>query len=350
MKRKGFTLIELLAVIVILAIIALIATPLILNVVEESKKKAKESSAHGYLEALEQYQITSQLEGKTQIPDGTITINDLKNYSISVKGEQPVEGYVTISKGGVSDYKLQYDGYYVSYNQETKSGEATKGEIGTEYVAYNIGDQITIGTEKFYVIEESSKYDSKVTAIAAYNLKVGDVCTAYNKCEAIDPSSEGYGLQSSEMILAYNSSSDGYPVYPAYGMLAFSSTLTSGEFSDYVDINIQDYDGPTKNALNNYISLLNSTYNINITGSLITQGQVESLKEDCEEGHVCFKSFVSVGTFWTGFLWPDGLPAYLLKTNNAEYYYFRGLTSTAKHSVGIRPVITISKSDLKKLS
>ena len=165
MKKKGFTLIELLAVIVILAIIALIATPLILNVVEESKKKAKESSTHGYLEALEQYQITSQLEGKTQIPDGTITINDLKNYSISVKGEQPVEGYVTISKGGVSDYKLQYDGYYVSYNQETKSGEATKGELKGNYTIYNIGDQITIDNVSYHVIKKSSSYSDEITLL-----------------------------------------------------------------------------------------------------------------------------------------------------------------------------------------
>ena len=45
--KKGFTLIELLAVIVILAIIALIATPLILNVIDDSKKGAFKSTAYG---------------------------------------------------------------------------------------------------------------------------------------------------------------------------------------------------------------------------------------------------------------------------------------------------------------
>ena len=45
--KKGFTLIELLAVIVILAIIALISTPMILGVVESAKKSSKESSALG---------------------------------------------------------------------------------------------------------------------------------------------------------------------------------------------------------------------------------------------------------------------------------------------------------------
>ena len=45
MKNKGFTLIELLAVIVILAIIALIATPIILGIIDDSRKGAAERGA-----------------------------------------------------------------------------------------------------------------------------------------------------------------------------------------------------------------------------------------------------------------------------------------------------------------
>ena len=44
-NKKGFTLIELLAVIVILAIIALIATPIVLGIIESSRESAKENSA-----------------------------------------------------------------------------------------------------------------------------------------------------------------------------------------------------------------------------------------------------------------------------------------------------------------
>ena len=53
MKNKGFTLIELLAVIVILAIIALIATPMILGVIDTAKRGSAESSALGYVESVE---------------------------------------------------------------------------------------------------------------------------------------------------------------------------------------------------------------------------------------------------------------------------------------------------------
>ncbi|MBR6690628.1 MAG: prepilin-type N-terminal cleavage/methylation domain-containing protein, partial [Bacilli bacterium] len=42
MKNKGFTLIELLAVIVILAIIALIGTPIVLNIIEEAREESNE--------------------------------------------------------------------------------------------------------------------------------------------------------------------------------------------------------------------------------------------------------------------------------------------------------------------
>ncbi len=45
MKNKGFTLIELLAVIVILAIIALIATPIILGIIDDARKGAAERGA-----------------------------------------------------------------------------------------------------------------------------------------------------------------------------------------------------------------------------------------------------------------------------------------------------------------
>lgn len=45
MKNKGFTLIELLAVIVILAIIALIATPIILGIINNAREESKQRTA-----------------------------------------------------------------------------------------------------------------------------------------------------------------------------------------------------------------------------------------------------------------------------------------------------------------
>ena len=52
-SKNGFTLIELLAVIVILAVIALIATPMIMGVIDEARQGAARSSAFAYLHAVE---------------------------------------------------------------------------------------------------------------------------------------------------------------------------------------------------------------------------------------------------------------------------------------------------------
>ena len=61
MNKKGFTLIELLAVIIILAVIALIATPVVLNVVENARREAAENSAYGIIDAAKYQYIESML-------------------------------------------------------------------------------------------------------------------------------------------------------------------------------------------------------------------------------------------------------------------------------------------------
>ena len=165
MKEKGFTLIELLAVIVILSVIALITTPMVMGIIESSKKGAKESSASGYVGALEQYQVTAEILSKKVIPDTTLSIDDLKQYDIDVKGETPIDGYVTIKNKQVIDYKLQFDEYLVSYNSEKNKGEATKEKIKGDYTVYKEGEQVTIDGVSYHVIKNSSSYSDSVTLL-----------------------------------------------------------------------------------------------------------------------------------------------------------------------------------------
>ena len=53
MKKKGFTLIELLAVIIVLAIIALIVTPIVMNTIKSAEKGTAETSANSYIRAVD---------------------------------------------------------------------------------------------------------------------------------------------------------------------------------------------------------------------------------------------------------------------------------------------------------
>ena len=52
MLKKGFTLVELLAVIVILAVIALITTPIIIDSLNTSKKEAFKDSVNSLIKVL----------------------------------------------------------------------------------------------------------------------------------------------------------------------------------------------------------------------------------------------------------------------------------------------------------
>ena len=134
-SNKGFTLIELLAVIVILAIIALIATPIILGVIETARKGSVESSALGYIDAVEKQVLINQVAGGTEIgyPNETAyTMTVLNGFGITVKGDAPKVASVTLDADGsvatTSTFGIESQGtcYAVAYNAEKKKWEATK--------------------------------------------------------------------------------------------------------------------------------------------------------------------------------------------------------------------------------
>ena len=59
--KKGFTLVELLAVIVILGVISLITTPIVSNLVQESKGNSKLIGAEIYVDAVRAALLNSEL-------------------------------------------------------------------------------------------------------------------------------------------------------------------------------------------------------------------------------------------------------------------------------------------------
>ena len=134
-KNKGFTLVELLAVIVILALIALIATPIILNVINDAKKQAAKDSAYGYMDAVEKYIVSSELEDKS-IQDRTYSVEELNSMGVSVKGSTPDNGNIEIKNSSVKSYDIGIDGYVVN-NGEVKKVSTTKSFKNGTAVYYN---------------------------------------------------------------------------------------------------------------------------------------------------------------------------------------------------------------------
>ena len=106
--KKGFTLIELLAVIIILAIIALIATPIILNVVEDARISAGKSETQMIYSGINSYCASSmmeeQLNGKDDIcADGVTT----EEVSTMVNLGNAIVNKVTYNNGKVTELEVE---------------------------------------------------------------------------------------------------------------------------------------------------------------------------------------------------------------------------------------------------
>ena len=119
-NNKAFTLIELLAIIVILAIIAVITVPIILNVIENSKKGASIDSAYGYKDAVQKYYLTKLLNGEVgYLPTGTIYVAELP-ADFSVSGSVPSgDSWVQLKNGVVVAYSLRFGDYVVTKYEDS---------------------------------------------------------------------------------------------------------------------------------------------------------------------------------------------------------------------------------------
>ena len=213
MKKKGFTLIELLAVIVILAIIALIATPIVMNVIENSRKGAAERSAENYLDAVEIAIASERLNGPVAdgeyeiISDGSLckgtifgTTCEGTKLTVEINGDKPEPGGKIIIENGQVVDKLTGDttkkttmtigDYIANYNEEGKI-EVSKNKISsnTPVTVYRWSEEtVEIGADlsSFTYVENLSDLDKDVyLKHTVKNNKVTEsyVCARFNNIE-----------------------------------------------------------------------------------------------------------------------------------------------------------------------
>ncbi len=144
-NSKGFTLIELLAVIVILAIIALITTPIILNVIEDSRRNSAVDKAWGTIDAVRVAYAQAQTAtdpvglpftvyfpkheggkgnqgdqwGTNSATGGGYGQGYINDQAVSASGEMPTEGWITIrANGEIVAHQLRFGQYYCSTMKE----------------------------------------------------------------------------------------------------------------------------------------------------------------------------------------------------------------------------------------
>ena len=134
-KNNGFTLIELLAVIVILAIISIIAVPIVLNIIDTARRGSAESSANGYINAVEYYNTSLELKNLPNLEDGSYDVNEI---DVKLDGSHPTYGTVTIENNGIVSANLCIDGYEIDY----KDGKSNSNGKCRTILEPKVGDYI----------------------------------------------------------------------------------------------------------------------------------------------------------------------------------------------------------------
>ena len=215
-----------------------------------------------------------------------------------------------------------------------------------------IGQRIAIGDEVFRFIRYTSTSgnlnecggetgdstacadatNGDIRAIAEYNLYVGHIYNSSGtKTGDIATSDAKYGRQDST-ARGLVSGAD------RIGTTEFSSASVKGtKYSSYTGSIVEDY-------VEEYVQYLSDEYDATVSGGLITKAELESLGCDGTNNYTCSSStypWVYTTSYWSGspFFTNDVWGV----NSNADFdnnYYLNG------YNYGVRPVITISASDI----
>jgi type IV pilus assembly protein PilA len=155
MKEKAFTLIELLAVIVILAIIALIATPIIMGIIKDARENSKKRSAELVYTGVE-YAYTQSLfkEGSENVVDD-VTLETIDKY-LNVDNISS-HGFDASDTNKEKLHIVTKDNVYceVTKNTSTKTFEVKCG-TDENYTLSNVMDTKTIAYDVYQVCKLQS--------------------------------------------------------------------------------------------------------------------------------------------------------------------------------------------------
>ena len=208
-KEKGFTLIELLAVIVILAILMVVAVPKILNVIENSRKSAAESSIKLVKDAIKTQVTSGSIMGTsfTSNDDGCYTFNFDDQTSgnakkLQLKNKENITGTIKYCNGKFSDDTLVFNGQKIivckrattlhtdkTYTFGNKNVTERTLKSGDAFDCDVNGDETyDQDTERFYYVTDMD--DS--TAVLIYYSNVEKGKPSNSKLVAYDKSGENW--------------------------------------------------------------------------------------------------------------------------------------------------------------
>ena len=171
MKRKNlraFTLIELIAVLVIMAILALIVTPLVMNIIRKARIAADKRSIDAYGRSIE-LAIAGYL-----LDTGTFPTS-VDQLTIEYSGNK-VECSTTQLNSDSSVYLTgcTVGGRTVDYAYGTDKN-TTPEPVAPTYTAYSVGDYVSYNNVTYYVIEDSDTTNDTVKLLKENPLTVKEI-------------------------------------------------------------------------------------------------------------------------------------------------------------------------------
>lgn len=339
MKKNGFTLIELLAVILILGIIALIAIPVVSNIITDSKKGALKSSVQNIVTAIEQQCQLEQMKNEKHTT-GYIFLEGNISPKLNVKGSLPRSGTIEVS----DDCKV------------------TSANVSSEkFAAVLDNDDIKISNR---VLSYNKYVDGTVIY---FNPETGLVCDNYVEDNSLINNKNGcmkwYAFNDSQdngyinMILDHNTTN----------IVAWNSTLSSTEMKEVAEALVSDT-AKWKSELNsrlisaNDIAKITKNKNFNVTDSesyFYFDSNTADQSSTCKSGNLtgcnygwlydrtdiactdygCLNnSNIESWGYWTESINEPGFVWSVLEDGCLDHIRVDNLSG-----VGVRPVITVSK-------
>ena len=151
-KMRGFTLIELIAVLVIMAIIALIVTPIVMSIIKKAKVSADKRSIDAYGRSIE-LAIAGYLLDNGSFP------TSIDQLTIEYSGEEVVctttqlNNDSSVYLAGCTVGGRSVEGYTYGKEETTPT---------PSYTAYQVGDHVSYNGVTYYVIEDSDTTNNTV--------------------------------------------------------------------------------------------------------------------------------------------------------------------------------------------
>lgn len=377
--HKGFTLIELLAVIVILAVIALITVPIVLNMIEDAKENSALRAADFYLDAVEYAIIKQNMQSiKSFTPEKCIINNDGDAIcdgvflKIEVDGSKPTLGTIVFDSGKIVDVSLniQDTQVVIDINNSLSTHktakicmavtEDTKTTGNVPQGKFNIGDEYKCKVKNgtIYTFFILSVDDDKVNLILDRNIN-SDGTLATTRIIKTEQSNNIYNItpwisledyvEAGNLESSYSSNSN---KKGPLTIVKFLNSATS-EWTSIPNLNEKHEDsvyGSIELIGRARIPYLSEIIASEVGCELIADG----IRETCP---FWLSNYSKDNSFYNlpGRAIIDDINGYWLmdsKNGYNAYYVIAGsgvyspISSSTNEKIGVRPVITISKNNM----